>query len=591
METFNQILHSLGLTLVHSLWQGALLAAAMLLLLIMIPRPDARCRYVFMFSGLLMLLLLFVGTFIHIHSRRLMPEALNAGQVFQLAGTMAGYPYITLSGAGTFLKWLTTWLNPYYGILAAGWLAGFILLGIRISGGLLVFKITLNKHLSLPAPSLMGICEKCLKVMHLNSKVRFRTVSRMIGPMVIGVFKPILVIPMAAVSGLSPEQIETVILHELAHIKRHDHFWLILQAFAMQVLFFHPLAWYLNREINRERENSCDDHVLKMKINPITYIKALTMIHELNIQSFAAANALKGRSNNLLARVKRLLTPEIRHTPFFRLAIMLLLVAVLGLTTMAFVRSGKGPEKPKTMNTAAMKVMPLMQPDSAVARNATVETMKDRKKIKIILEGDTIKEMTINGRQADKEEMRRYAGELGKMQHELQLSEMELKRAQEELQKSQQELEIARRSIEGIDKEWHGSDLSNVDRQLREAWPQDYAHAEAWRNLINDERFREEMREAREAGREAMEEFRKQQQEYWLQHQDEFRKQHQEYWLQHQDEFREAMEKARQEARKTFEKMKKNDAFRFYFQEEWPIPLPPAPPAIPETELPPLPGT
>lgn len=582
MEAFNQILHSLGLTLVHSLWQGALLAMAMLLLLIMIPRPDARCRYIFMFSGLMMLLLLFMGTFIHVHSHRPMLAAIPVSQVFHPGGSRVGYSYLTLSGAGSFLRWFTSWLNPYYGMLAAGWLAGFIFVGIRISGGLLALKMTLSKQLSLPAASLFSIYEKCLKVMHLKSRVRFRTVSRLIGPMVVGVFKPFVVIPMAAVSGLSPEQIETVILHELAHIKRHDHIWLIIQAFAMQVLFFHPLAWYLNREINRERENSCDDLVLKMKINPITYIKALTMIHEMNAQSFAAANALKGRSNSLLERVKRLMMPELRHTPAFRLVMLLLLVMVLGLTTMAFVHSGKGPEKPKKEITPATKVMPLTQPDSAATKHVTVESGKDRKKIKIILEGDTIKEMTINGRQADKEEMKQYARELGKMQYELQLSQLELKRAQEELEKSQQELEVARRSIEGTNEEWHRPEMNNPGRQLREDLWYDYPNAEAWRDMLNNERFREEMREAREAGRKAMEKFREQHQEYQLQQQ--------EYWLQHQDEFREEMEKARKEAQKAFEEMKKSDAFHFYYQEEWPMPVPPAPPAIPETELPPLPG-
>jgi len=144
------------------------------------------------------------------------------------------------------------------------------------------------------------------------------------------------IIPAAAVSGLSLDQVRTIMIHELAHIRRFDHVMVLIQAIARLLLFFHPLAWYLLPEIDRERENCCDDFVLLNNNNPINYIKALAMIQEMNLPG-VPVNGLTGKSNQLLNRIKRLIKPETRHTAAFRLTVVLLFIATIGLSTMAFI--------------------------------------------------------------------------------------------------------------------------------------------------------------------------------------------------------------------------------------------------------------
>ena len=152
----------------------------------------------------------------------------------------------------------------------------------------------------------------------MPASLNLRMSARQISPMVIGLIKPFVIIPAAILSGLNTEQVEAIFVHELAHIRRYDHVMMIIQAIITQILFFHPAAWFFSAEINRERENCCDDFVMKTFPNPINYIKALTMIQELNRDGQVPANALLGRSKRLLGRVKRLLKTEKRHAPVFQ---------------------------------------------------------------------------------------------------------------------------------------------------------------------------------------------------------------------------------------------------------------------------------
>jgi len=109
---------------------------------------------------------------------------------------------------------------------------------------------------------------------------RLLSTAKNISPMVAGFFKPVIIIPGTVISGLPISQLEAILAHEIAHIRRYDHILIFLQVFANHILFFHPLAWFLSASINRERENSCDDLAIGIGIDPLNYIKALTMVQK-----------------------------------------------------------------------------------------------------------------------------------------------------------------------------------------------------------------------------------------------------------------------------------------------------------------------
>lgn len=96
-----------------------------------------------------------------------------------------------------------------------------------------------------------------------------------VGPVVIGVLKPIVLLPAAAITQMTPAQVEAVLAHELAHIKRYDPWLMLFQRAAETVLFFHPMVWLISRLASVEREHACDDLALKAGAQPEHYAEAL----------------------------------------------------------------------------------------------------------------------------------------------------------------------------------------------------------------------------------------------------------------------------------------------------------------------------
>ena len=229
------------------------------------------------------------------------------------------------------------------------------------------------------------------------------------------------------------DQMRAVMIHELAHIRRFDHIVVILQAMARQVLFFHPVAWFLIPEIDRERENCCDDFVIHNNNNLIHYIKALAMIQEMNLQN-APVNGLTGKSKRLLNRIKRLIKPEMKHSAIFRLSVVLLFIATMSISALAIIVSDQANVKDSdraNVNDNAVEIASIQDKDG------------NKKKLKVVFVNDTIREMTVNGKQVSKEEMKEYAPEIRKMQEELEASHGELDEMKEHLMELQTEREIA----------------------------------------------------------------------------------------------------------------------------------------------------
>lgn len=125
-------------------------------------------------------------------------------------------------------------------------------------------------------------------------------------PSVVGYCKPLLLLPVACINHLSTEQLEAILIHELAHVRRHDFLINILQALVEWLMFFNPFAKILSRSIKREREHCCDDWVLNHRYQPQQYARALLQLEELRIQHWPLVLAATNQKGALLKRVKRL---------------------------------------------------------------------------------------------------------------------------------------------------------------------------------------------------------------------------------------------------------------------------------------------
>ena len=127
-------------------------------------------------------------------------------------------------------------------------------------------------------------------------------------PMVVGWLRPAILVPVAALSGLTAPELEAILAHELAHIRRHDYLVNLLQCVVEILMFYHPATWWITRVIRREREHCCDDMAVAACRDRLTYARALAAMEGLRVPAFSLSPAANG--GNLLARVRRILKPQ-----------------------------------------------------------------------------------------------------------------------------------------------------------------------------------------------------------------------------------------------------------------------------------------
>ena len=149
--------------------------------------------------------------------------------------------------------------GPDFAWVARGWLAGVGLLALRVACGLLLLEHLRRRSLSALPREIVERCLALQRRLGISRVVRYCECRLVTVPSVIGFFRPIVLLPLRALTGLSAEQLEAVIAHELGHIKRFDVAVNLFQVVVETLFFFHPAVWWLNRRIRADREDCCDD--------------------------------------------------------------------------------------------------------------------------------------------------------------------------------------------------------------------------------------------------------------------------------------------------------------------------------------------
>jgi beta-lactamase regulating signal transducer with metallopeptidase domain len=156
-------------------------------------------------------------------------------------------------------------------------------------------------------------------------------VSAMVqSPVVIGAWRPLVLVPVGMLTGLPAAQVEALLMHELAHIRRHDYLVNLLQSVAEALLFYHPAVWWVSSQIRKERECCCDDAAVAVSGDVMEYVNALAELASSRPMRLAAVAANGG---SLADRIARLLG-ERRPAPGKRgtvLAVVLLAAATYGV--------------------------------------------------------------------------------------------------------------------------------------------------------------------------------------------------------------------------------------------------------------------
>ncbi len=262
------VMYTLALTLIHFLWQGGLVALALKIVLSFTSHQKTQLRYAFSAIAMVINLILPAITFFILYK----PTYL------QLTNSL---PQLPVSGAE--LSRLTIQNNEWYSntieylpYLSFIWLSVISVLSLKLLIELYTVNQLSHKQTILPDNDLLQRFNLLVEQLGLKKTPKLLLSFNTHVPMAIGWLKPMVLIPVSMLSGLTPSQLDMLILHELAHIKRHDYIVNFIQTIVEIILFFHPAVLWVSNQMRNEREYCSDDIAVHHCGNPIAYARTLT---------------------------------------------------------------------------------------------------------------------------------------------------------------------------------------------------------------------------------------------------------------------------------------------------------------------------
>lgn len=298
------VIHSIGWTLVHFLWQGAALASLFAVASFALRDASANYRYLAGVATLLLMTLAPVVTLFIVHGAQpwlVTPSPAATGWSFALVGVATdAQGFAALASAA--MPWL---------VLA--WFVGVLALAVRLCAGW--WRIQALRHNGVDAAPqwIRAIVVRLAAELRVPVPVQVLLSTLVDAPTVIGWLRPVILLPASVVIGLSPRQLEMVIAHELGHVRRFDYLVNLVQVMIGTLLFYHPAVAWVSERVRVERENCCDDIVIAHTTDPIAYARTLTALAA-GPGDRAATLAMAVTGGSLLGRIRRMFgEPEFQH--------------------------------------------------------------------------------------------------------------------------------------------------------------------------------------------------------------------------------------------------------------------------------------
>lgn len=297
---------ALGWTLLHFCWQASAIALVYGAIDMAFRNAGSRMRYGLAVAALLAMVLTAAATLIHeLTAIRLAAPDISVTDVSgNVRINITGEALANVTGNALDIGALLPWLDLV-------WLAGVLCLTLRALGGYYVLRRFVRATDPHVPEHLTALVHALCTRLGITRRVALRLSAHACGPFVVGVVRAVIVVPVSALTALSPAQLEAVLAHELAHIRRADFLWNILQTIVETLFFFHPAVWWIGRRLRAERELCCDDMAVAVCGDPVTYAAALVTLERVR-PAHRLAPALNGHDSGtgLRARITRILGSE-----------------------------------------------------------------------------------------------------------------------------------------------------------------------------------------------------------------------------------------------------------------------------------------
>ncbi|WP_337043104.1 M56 family metallopeptidase [Emticicia sp. 17c] len=306
MNLSENLSSALGWTLIHSLWQGVVIVLAFSVLRYFFKSSHARY-----WQGIGALGLQFVGavaTFLLVYepAEKSLADKPKFMPLF-MQNTATNLDTVSVFAAGklSFIQQVELFLQRNLDTIVLFWVIGASILLIRLVIGFVYVQKLKVQQVNPVAQEVQALMQRLQARINLNKPIRLLESARAAVPMTIGWIKPIILLPVGIMAGLTTTQLEAVLAHELAHIKRYDYLINIFQSVVEILFFYHPATWFISAQVRDERENCCDDFAVNVCGDRLVLAKALTQVATYQHQP-RLAMAFGAKRQTFMDRIKRI---------------------------------------------------------------------------------------------------------------------------------------------------------------------------------------------------------------------------------------------------------------------------------------------
>lgn len=384
----NDMVRAIGWTLIHSLWQGLILAVVAGILILFTRKAKPALRYNIFTVLFFVLVGSAIGTFFYeLQQLKTSPAATPQSAVVtapQTPVTPVAMPEMNAPAEPGFTELFISYFNEHAPLLVMFWFIIFAGKLLWLFSGLVSIQRIRYYKTSAPDAALTGWLQMLAAKLQMKRRVQLLESAMVKVPTAIGMLKPVILMPIGLMAQLPPDQVEAVLLHELAHIRRRDFLVNLIQHFAETIFFFNPALLWLSARIREEREHCCDDMAIAATQSKKGYIQALVGFQELYLTTGTRYGmAFPGKKQQLLHRVKRILGQHNNTLNVAEKSFLLVCFSLIGMLGMVFSHPGRqeAPVLAQAMETIITAPAGKPQPETRpqlVARPAAENKKKDK---------------------------------------------------------------------------------------------------------------------------------------------------------------------------------------------------------------------
>ena len=464
----SKMIQAFSWTLIHSLWQGLILAILTGIVLFATKRTSPALRYNVLAGLLAFFVLVSVVTFWLELKDQAVSGTITSTQSHTLFQELTAIEVMKSNGVLSFDKFqIFNWLMDFIaensiGIVAI-WFLVFLMKSLKATFGLYyIYHIRNHKIVE------VDIVWK-QKLQQLTQRLKIRKTillfeSELVTvPIVAGFVKPMILVPIGFLTNLPFSQIEAILLHELAHVKRKDYLVNLFQSFAENIFFFNPAVLWISYLIKEEREHCCDDLAISITQNKKSFIHALVLFQDYKMNGVSYTDAFPGKRNHLLDRVKRIIYNNNKQLDAMEKSFVTASLIIVAALSFAFsssplsgnveTKTGKNKIVTPTLQAEILKdTVPLNKIKPSSSSTSTIHVTRNNKRYEIEEKDGKISELKIDGSVIPADRIDTYKPEIEsilaeiKEQHErAEVSREEAEKYKIEAEKYRQEADIFRK--------------------------------------------------------------------------------------------------------------------------------------------------